>query len=133
MILLLPGKVSAPDLSLSQDNERKRLEEIIIENVELKENLDKMTDELMDAIDEQTLMRTKYEQMELKLANVKESLLREIINTRNPRVSYKIYYVSLRSMLNELRLLSREHTKFNNEGREKLKVQQNSKISVFLE
>ena len=45
-----------------------------------------MTDELMDAIDEQTLLRTKYEQMELKLANVKESLLREIINTRNPRV-----------------------------------------------
>ena len=49
-----------------------------------------MTDELMDAIDEQTLMRTKYEQMELKLANVKESLLREIINTRNPRVSSSI-------------------------------------------
>lgn len=49
-----------------------------------------MTDELMDALDEQALMRTKYEQMELKLSNVKESLLREIINTRNPRVSNKI-------------------------------------------
>ena len=71
-----------------QENERKRLEEIIIENVELKENLDRMTDELMDAIDEQTLMRTKYEQMELKLSNVKDSLLREIINTRNPRVCF---------------------------------------------
>ena len=74
-------------MAFLQDNERKRLEEIIVENVELKENLDRMTDELMDALDEQALMRNKYEQMELKLSTVKESLLREIINTRNPRVS----------------------------------------------
>ena len=49
-----------------------------------------MTDELMDAIDEQTLMRTKYEQMELKLSNVKDSLLREIINTRKKYINIVI-------------------------------------------
>ncbi|KAL5257243.1 hypothetical protein ACHWQZ_G012247 [Mnemiopsis leidyi] len=92
------------------DNERKRLEEIIIENVALKENLDKMTDELMDAIDEQTLMRTKYEQMEVKLANVKESLLREIINTRNPRQAQD----KIRSHLDSLRVeLFSDVAKFN--------------------
>ncbi|XP_063674176.1 unconventional myosin-Va-like isoform X5 [Bolinopsis microptera] len=92
------------------ENERARLEEIIIENVELKENLDRMTDDLMDAIDEQTLMRTKYEQMELKLSNVKDSLLREIVNTRNPRQAQD----KIRSHLDSLRVeLFSDVAKFN--------------------
>ena len=57
-----------------------------------------MTDDLMDAIDEQTLMRTKYEQMELKLNNVKDSLLREIVNTRNPRVHIPLFFYFANSL-----------------------------------
>ena len=52
----------------------------------------------MDAIDEQTLMRTKYEQMELKLNNVKDSLLREIVNTRNPRVHIPLFFYFANSL-----------------------------------
>ena len=38
-------------------------------------------------------MRTKYEQIELKLNNVKDSLLREIVNTRNPRVHIPLFFI----------------------------------------
>ena len=52
-------------LFCQKENERKRLEEIIIENVQLKEDLDKTTDELVDSLDELTFIRNKYEQIEV--------------------------------------------------------------------
>ena len=50
-----------------------------------------MTDELMDAVDEHSEVRKKYEQMELRLSTVRDILLKEIANTRNPRVCLSSY------------------------------------------
>ena len=80
------------------------MEEIIVENVQLKEDIDRMTDELMEAVDDQSEIRQKYEQMELRLSTVRDILLKDISNTRNPRVSYVGYIDEILELLSNLLL-----------------------------
>ena len=80
------------------------MEEIIVENVQLKEDIDRMTDELMEAVDDQSEIRQKYEQMELRLSTVRDILLKDISNTRNPRVSYVGYIDEILELLSNFLL-----------------------------